>query len=102
MPSAHGEAGSNDHFLIERNQLLFIPRSIHQLRIILQQPSPIWKDFNIENVKIVAQAPVGNDVRMLKTELENVFLMVPICNIIARKIIVKDISKAETSSQKAT
>ncbi|CAF2717236.1 unnamed protein product [Rotaria sp. Silwood2] len=29
-----------------------MPRSIYQIRFVLQQPSSIWKDFSIDNVKI--------------------------------------------------
>ncbi|CAF4189687.1 unnamed protein product [Rotaria magnacalcarata] len=29
-----------------------MPRAIYQIRFILQQPSSIWKDFTIDNVKI--------------------------------------------------
>ncbi|CAF0763985.1 unnamed protein product [Rotaria sordida] len=52
MESPHGELGSNSHIILDQEQLIFMPRSIYQIRFILQQPSPIWKDFSINNVKI--------------------------------------------------
>ncbi|CAF1290940.1 unnamed protein product [Rotaria sp. Silwood1] len=52
MESPHGELGSNSHIILDQKQLIFMPRSIYQIRFILQQPSPIWKDFSIDNVKI--------------------------------------------------
>ncbi len=41
-----------------------MPRSIYQVRFILQQPSPIWKDFTIDNVKINSQMASTKDVRI--------------------------------------
>jgi len=61
MKSPHGELGSNARFVFDHKQLLFMPRSIHQLRFILQQPSPIWKDFFLENVMITTQHITPND-----------------------------------------
>lgn len=40
-----------------------MPRSIYQIRFILQQPSPIWKDFAIDNVKIHCNTTPLKDVR---------------------------------------
>jgi hypothetical protein len=40
-----------------------MPRAIYQIRFILQQPSPIWKDFSIDNVKINSQTIIPKDVR---------------------------------------
>ncbi|CAF1579430.1 unnamed protein product [Rotaria magnacalcarata] len=52
MESPHGEIGSNSHITLDQKQLIFMPRAIYQIRFILQQPSSIWKDFTIDNVKI--------------------------------------------------
>ena len=40
-----------------------MPRSIYQIRFFLQQPSPIWKDFSIINIKITSQTITSKDVR---------------------------------------
>lgn len=62
MESPHGELGSNSHVRLDKNQLEFLPRAIYQMRFILQQPSPIWKDFSIDNVKINSQTIAAKDV----------------------------------------
>ena len=36
------------------------------MRFILQQPSPIWKDFSIDNVKVYSQTIPPKDVRSKK------------------------------------
>ncbi|UJR36909.1 hypothetical protein I4U23_029622 [Adineta vaga] len=61
MESCHGEIGSNSHIILDQKQLLFMPRSIYQIRFFLQQPSPIWKDFSIDNVQIHFQSSLSKD-----------------------------------------
>lgn len=39
-----------------------MPRTIYQIRFVLQQPSPIWKDFSLNNVKIHNQINPMKDV----------------------------------------
>ncbi|XP_052781559.1 nicolin-1-like isoform X2 [Mya arenaria] len=52
MPSPHVEAGSQDFFVITRKQMSFDLVNVSALRLILQQPSPVWKEFKIEDLKI--------------------------------------------------
>ena len=39
-----------------------MPRSVYQLRFLLQQPSPIWKDFSIVHVKMSQSTVAAKDV----------------------------------------
>ncbi|KAK3101124.1 hypothetical protein FSP39_001126 [Pinctada imbricata] len=52
MPNPHTEAGSQDYFCISRKQLSCDLTNISGLRLILQQPSPVWKEFRIEDLKL--------------------------------------------------
>ncbi|KAL4226348.1 nicolin 1 [Mactra antiquata] len=52
MPNPHVEAGAQDYFVITRKNMLFELINVSALRIILQQPSPVWKEFKIEDLKI--------------------------------------------------
>ncbi|CAF0983043.1 unnamed protein product [Adineta steineri] len=61
MESSHGEPGSNSHIILDQKQFIFMPRSIYQICFFLQQPSPIWKDFSIDNVKIHNQTSLSKD-----------------------------------------
>jgi hypothetical protein len=44
---------------------------ITHLRFILQQPSPYWKDFGIDEIKLKLSNPVLNLYCILKTILKN-------------------------------
>lgn len=52
MPSPHVETGAQDYFVITRKQMKFELVNVSALRIILQQPSPVWREFKIEDLKI--------------------------------------------------
>ncbi|XP_074646771.1 nicolin-1-like [Tubulanus polymorphus] len=52
MPDAHCETGAQDYFHIKQKQFLFDMNNTIGLRFILQQPSPVWKEFKIEDIKI--------------------------------------------------
>lgn len=52
MPNPHVEAGAQDYFIITRKNMLFDLVNVSALRLILQQPSPVWKDFKIEDLKV--------------------------------------------------
>ncbi|XP_064605210.1 nicolin-1-like [Liolophura sinensis] len=52
MPDPHCETGSQDYFVISRKQFPFDLVNVAAIRLILQQPSPVWKDFRIEELKI--------------------------------------------------
>ncbi|KAK3587101.1 hypothetical protein CHS0354_023556 [Potamilus streckersoni] len=51
MPNAHAETGSQDYFCVSRKHMAFELVNISALRLILQQPSPVWKDFKIEELR---------------------------------------------------
>ncbi|KAL3852517.1 hypothetical protein ACJMK2_016145, partial [Sinanodonta woodiana] len=52
MPNAHAETGSQDYFCVSRKHMAFELVNISALRLILQQPSPVWKDFKIEELRL--------------------------------------------------
>ncbi|XP_041348046.1 nicolin-1-like isoform X2 [Gigantopelta aegis] len=52
MPKPHTEAGSQDYFCLTRKHFLFELVNVISLRLILQQPSPVWKEFKLEDIKI--------------------------------------------------
>ncbi|XP_043564461.1 nicolin-1 isoform X2 [Chiloscyllium plagiosum] len=52
MPNPHTENGSQDYFSIHRDQMLFEPDGVVTVRLILRQPSPVWLNFTIEDIKM--------------------------------------------------
>ncbi|XP_020386716.1 nicolin-1 [Rhincodon typus] len=52
MPNPHTENGSQDYFSIYRDQMLFEPDGVVTVRLILRQPSPVWLNFTIEDIKM--------------------------------------------------
>ncbi|XP_051874028.1 nicolin-1 isoform X2 [Pristis pectinata] len=52
MPNPHTENGSQDYFSIYRHQLLFEPNDVVTVRLILRQPSPVWLNFTLEDIKV--------------------------------------------------
>ncbi|XP_078059221.1 nicolin-1 isoform X1 [Mustelus asterias] len=52
MPNPHTENGSQDYFSIARDQMLFEPDDVMTVRLILRQPSPVWLNFTIEDIKM--------------------------------------------------
>ncbi|XP_059505479.1 nicolin-1 [Stegostoma tigrinum] len=52
MPNPHTENGSQDYFSIYRDQMLFEPDGVVTVRLILRQPSPVWLNFTIEDIKV--------------------------------------------------
>ncbi|XP_046354273.1 nicolin-1-like isoform X6 [Haliotis rufescens] len=52
MPSPHTESGSQDYFSLTRKHLLFDLVNLTALRFVLQQPSPVWRDFKLEELKV--------------------------------------------------
>ncbi|KAI8742968.1 nicolin-1 isoform X2, partial [Biomphalaria glabrata] len=52
MPDCHAEMGSQDTFCLTRKQFACDLNNVISLRFILQQPSPMWKDFNIHKIKL--------------------------------------------------
>ncbi|XP_053509475.1 nicolin-1 [Ictalurus furcatus] len=56
MSSPHTEGGSQDYFSIYRQQMLTEPDNVINVRLILRQPSSVWLNFNIEDIKIFSLA----------------------------------------------
>ncbi|EDV25419.1 expressed hypothetical protein [Trichoplax adhaerens] len=52
MPNVHCDVSGRDHFTITREEMLEKPDNILYMRLILRQPSPIWLQFSIENIKL--------------------------------------------------
>ncbi|XP_059179528.1 nicolin-1-like isoform X2 [Physella acuta] len=52
MPDAHAETGSQDIFSLTKKHFLVELSNVVTLRLILQQPSPVWKDFSLTNIKL--------------------------------------------------
>ncbi|KAK3779731.1 hypothetical protein RRG08_013686 [Elysia crispata] len=52
MPDPHAENGAQDCFTITRQQFSCDLNQLISLRLILQQPSPLWKDFGLEDLKL--------------------------------------------------
>ncbi|XP_067855089.1 nicolin-1 isoform X2 [Heptranchias perlo] len=52
MPNPHTEKGSQDYFSIYRHQMLFEPDDVMTVRLILRQPSPVWLNFTVEDIKM--------------------------------------------------
>ncbi|KAF5897207.1 nicolin-1, partial [Clarias magur] len=56
MSSPHTEGGSQEYFSIYRQQMLTEPDNVITVRLILRQPSSVWLNFNIQEVKIYTLA----------------------------------------------
>lgn len=52
MPDPHSETGAQDVFRLTGKHFFCNITNIVSLRIILQQPSPIWKEFKLEDIKL--------------------------------------------------
>ncbi|VDI59346.1 nicolin-1 [Mytilus galloprovincialis] len=59
MPNPHMEEGSQDYFCLGKKHFMNELSNITQLRVILQQPSPVWKDFRIEELKLYRSAEMN-------------------------------------------
>ncbi|XP_070558642.1 nicolin-1-like [Ptychodera flava] len=71
MPDPHCEPGSQDHFTITRKQMNVEANRVAAVRFVLQQPSPVWNHFTIEDInlyeyKIDAPSPVSLPQWLLK------------------------------------
>ncbi|KAK6175388.1 hypothetical protein SNE40_013861 [Patella caerulea] len=51
MPDPHSEDGSHSYFYLNRKHFNFDIVNLSTLRFILHQPSPIWKDFKLEDLQ---------------------------------------------------
>jgi len=52
MPFPHCEQASEDYFTIKSSECLLDLRGVTELRFVLQQPSPVWKEFKIEEIQL--------------------------------------------------
>ncbi|CAL1539907.1 unnamed protein product [Lymnaea stagnalis] len=59
MPDPHAETGAQDLFCLTRKHFSCDLSNVVFLRLILQQPSPMWKDFNVQDIKIF-RTPLGS------------------------------------------
>ncbi|XP_071136946.1 nicolin-1-like isoform X3 [Mytilus edulis] len=59
MPNPHMEEGSQDYFCLGKKHFMNELSNITQIRVILQQPSPVWKDFRIEELKLYRSAEMN-------------------------------------------
>eukprot|EP00518_Triparma_eleuthera_P000188 CAMPEP_0182459436 /NCGR_PEP_ID=MMETSP1319-20130603/4568_1 /TAXON_ID=172717 /ORGANISM="Bolidomonas pacifica, Strain RCC208" /LENGTH=339 /DNA_ID=CAMNT_0024658359 /DNA_START=141 /DNA_END=1157 /DNA_ORIENTATION=+ len=58
MPDPHSETGATSEFTIavgEFDQSYYEPDSDAPLRIYLEQPSPMWKSFNLSDITLIGQ-----------------------------------------------
>ncbi|TSM44147.1 Nicolin-1 [Bagarius yarrelli] len=56
MFNPHTEGGSQDYFSIHRQQMLVEPDNVITVRLILRQPSSVWLNFHIDDIKIYSLA----------------------------------------------
>ncbi|XP_073208749.1 nicolin-1 isoform X3 [Lepidochelys kempii] len=52
MPSPHTETGSQDYFSLFRHQMLCDVDQVTAVRLILRQPSPVWLNFTLEELRL--------------------------------------------------
>lgn len=52
MPFPHCEQASEDYFTIKSSECLTALRGVSELRFVMQQPSPMWKEFKIEEIQL--------------------------------------------------
>jgi len=53
MVNAHLEFQSQDYFSIKPFESKIDWSDLYKIKLILRQPSPNWKDFGIDDIKIV-------------------------------------------------
>lgn len=52
MPLPHCEQNSEDYFVFKSSDFLFPLQNIIELQFVLFQPSPVWKEFKIEDLQL--------------------------------------------------
>ena len=57
MPFPHCEQASEDYFTIKSSECLVALHGVTELCFVLQQPSPVWKEFKIEEIQLT-RAPL--------------------------------------------
>ncbi|XP_070193080.1 nicolin-1-like isoform X2 [Littorina saxatilis] len=56
MPDPHSEAGSHDYISLTSRQFRCELSNITGLRLILHQPSPVWREFKLEELRLFRSA----------------------------------------------
>ncbi|CAD5116598.1 DgyrCDS5474 [Dimorphilus gyrociliatus] len=51
MPDPHSDTAAEEYFVIGKQHVLFDLINVIAVRIIIRQPSPVWKEFRIEELK---------------------------------------------------
>ncbi|XP_059124625.1 nicolin-1 isoform X2 [Peromyscus eremicus] len=57
MPDPHSEEGAQEYVSLFKHQMLCDVTRVLELRLILQQPSPLWLSFTVEELQIYQQGP---------------------------------------------
>lgn len=52
MPPGHSDENCEHYFTITAKQMAFPLRDIVMLRFILRQPSPLWKEFRLDDIRL--------------------------------------------------
>ncbi|TWW61388.1 nicolin-1 isoform X1 [Takifugu flavidus] len=60
MHDPHTEGGSQDSCCIHRTQMQVPPDHVSSVRLILRQPSCVWLNFTLEDIKIYPHSSAGN------------------------------------------
>ena len=61
MPSPLYDAGSQDYVTLSRKQSLTDWRGVARLRFVLRQPAPHWRQFRLEQVRLLAPPSQAGD-----------------------------------------
>uniref|UniRef100_H3C5I4 Nicolin 1 n=1 Tax=Tetraodon nigroviridis TaxID=99883 RepID=H3C5I4_TETNG len=60
MADPHTEAGSQDQRCIRRTQMRVAPDHVTSVRLILRQPSCVWRSFTLEDIRIYPRSSEPN------------------------------------------
>lgn len=60
MNNAHSEFQSQDYFCIKSTESNVDWSDLYKIKIIIRQPSPNWKDFGIDDIKIFTKTQLKN------------------------------------------
>ncbi|XP_078677688.1 nicolin-1-like isoform X2 [Branchiostoma floridae x Branchiostoma belcheri] len=69
MPDPHCEDRAQSYFCIKRDQLLAPPDNVLSVRLVLQQPSPVWLSFGLDDIKFYS--PKDETSELMLSELVN-------------------------------
>eukprot|EP00058_Branchiostoma_floridae_P008966 XP_002594454.1 hypothetical protein BRAFLDRAFT_277569 [Branchiostoma floridae] len=92
MPDPHCEDRAQSYFRIKREQLLAPPDNVLSVRLVLQQPSPVWLSFGLDDIKFYSPKDESREVR------EAMVSYVPPCHICMCLHCVQDIPPVEEIS----